>query len=86
MQRSELLEQLLEFFYSLNHRNPGAGVMALVSAAALVGQLLETLLFADGLSVDQLAVLWSQAAVRRGDKPGIGNDILEPGRRAETQV
>ena len=46
--KRECLDQLLEVFYVLNHRNPGAGVMVSMSPADFVGQLLELFTFLDG--------------------------------------
>ncbi len=39
--KSEFVDQLLEVFYVLNHRNPGARVLFSVSLVDFVGQLLE---------------------------------------------
>ena len=48
MRKSEFLEQLLEGFYVLNHRNPGARVMFLVSPTDFVGQLLDVFMVLGG--------------------------------------
>ena len=46
--KREFLDQLLEVFYVLNHRNPGARVMVPMSPADFVGQLLELFTLLDG--------------------------------------
>ena len=46
--QGEFLEQLLDVSYVLNHRNPGARVMFLVSPVDFVGQLLEVFTALDG--------------------------------------
>ena len=46
--KSEFVDQLLELFDVLDHRNTGARVMCLVLPADFVGQLFKALVFADG--------------------------------------
>ena len=54
MQKSEFVEQLLELFDVLDHRNTGARVMFSVLPADFVGQLLEVFYDSGWESVDRM--------------------------------